>query len=259
MKDCQRCTADSCLAKIALSRLQQRFQFLSVVYMTRCQCFHASCCSQKDHLGLTWFNGAAGWFAFRSDAKAILGGLIMSSWLNVLLVMAPLGIIAHYANWSPYAVFIMNFAALIPLALLLGEVTEDLAVRFGATIGGLLNATFGNVVELILSIAALSKGLYVVIAASLIGSILSNLLLVLGKARPPKAIRLSQVVCCGIAEQIVTCGCAAVVHLLYVMAMMHCNGVHEYQFSECGLVSHVDDGFAAADEACSSRACFLFD
>ena len=56
--------------------------------------------------------------------------------------------------------------ALIPLALVLGEVTEDLAIRFGDVIGGLLNATFGNVVELILSIAALTKGLYTVVAMS---------------------------------------------------------------------------------------------
>lgn len=74
-----------------------------------------------------------------------------------------------------------NFMALIPLALLLGDVTEDLAVRFGDTVGGLLNATFGNVVEMILSIAALQQGLYTVVAASLLGSILSNLLLVLGE------------------------------------------------------------------------------
>ena len=129
----------------------------------------------------------AGWFSFKTDATAIYG-LIMSSWLNILLVTAPLGIVAHFLHWSPIAVFLLNFAALIPLALLLGEVTEDLAVRFGSTVGGLLNATFGNVVELILSIAALTKGLYVVIAASLIGSILSNLLLVLGKPIFPTTI-----------------------------------------------------------------------
>ena len=74
-----------------------------------------------------------------------------------------------------------NFFALVPLALLLGDVTEDLAVRFGDTVGGLLNATFGNVVEMILSIAALLKGLYKVVCFSLLGSILSNLLLVLGE------------------------------------------------------------------------------
>lgn len=132
-----------------------------------------------------------GWFAFKSDVKAIYG-LIMSSWMNVLLVMAPLGILSHYLHWGPVAVFLLNFAALIPLALLLGEVTEDLAVRFGSTIGGLLNATFGNVVELILSIAALTKGLYVVIAASLIGSILSNLLLVLGEVLLSSYLLLQQ-------------------------------------------------------------------
>ena len=71
-----------------------------------------------------------------------------------------------------------NLGGLIPLALLLGEVTEDLALRLGDVVGGLLNATFGNVVELILSVAALQKGLYTVVAASLLGSILSNLLLV---------------------------------------------------------------------------------
>eukprot|EP00775_Hariotina_reticulata_P012174 gene12173-12311_t len=75
---------------------------------------------------------------------------------------------------------LQNWLALVPLALLLGNVTEDLATRFGDTIGGLLNATFGNVVEIILSVAALRQGLYTVVSTSLLGSILSNLLLVLG-------------------------------------------------------------------------------
>lgn len=120
-----------------------------------------------------------GWWSFKTDVKAI-SGLIFSSWLNILLVTAPLGIMSQYLKWGATPTFILNFCALVPLALLLGEVTEDLAVRFGSTIGGLLNATFGNVVELILSVAALNKGLYIVIASSLAGSILSNLLLVLG-------------------------------------------------------------------------------
>lgn len=124
----------------------------------------------------------AGWWSFKTDVKAI-SGLVFSSWLNLLLVTAPLGIMSQYLKWGATSTFILNFCALVPLALLLGEVTEDLAVRFGSTIGGLLNATFGNVVELILSVAALNKGLYIVIASSLAGSILSNLLLVLGKFR----------------------------------------------------------------------------
>ena len=86
----------------------------------------------------------------------------------------------HLALVLIAAASLQNIIGLIPLALILGEITEDLAVRFGPTVGGLLNATFGNVVELILSIVALTKGLYTVVASSLVGSILSNLLLVLG-------------------------------------------------------------------------------
>lgn len=86
---------------------------------------------------------------------------------------------SHHGNG-----WLQNFFALVPLALILGEVTEDLAVRFGDTAGGLLNATFGNITELILSVAALTKGLNVVVAMSLIGSVLSNLLLVLGMSLP---------------------------------------------------------------------------
>ena len=100
-----------------------------------------------------------------------------------------------------------NIIGLIPLALILGEITEDLAVRFGPTIGGLLNATFGNVVELILSIVALTKGLYTVVASSLVGSILSNLLLVLGKL-PHVPCGCRPAVCMSTVTAIsVPCGC----------------------------------------------------
>lgn len=129
----------------------------------------------------TTFNRAEppGIFAPKTDAKAIWA-MLTASYMNLMLFCIPLGIVSGYLGWNPTLVFVSNFFTLIPLALILGEVTEDLAVRFGETIGGLLNATFGNVVELILSIAALQKGLYTVVATSLIGSILSNLLLVLG-------------------------------------------------------------------------------
>jgi calcium/proton exchanger cax len=107
--------------------------------------------------------------------------IVFGSWLNLLLVCVPLGIMADPVfGWGATATFALNFFALVPLALILGDITEDLAVRFGDTIGGLINATFGNVVEIILSVAALQQGLYQVVAMSLLGSILSNLLLVLG-------------------------------------------------------------------------------
>ena len=115
----------------------------------------------------------------KSDALSMLD-MLRSSKLNVLLLAVPLGVVGGILGWSPSIVFAANFAALLPLALILGELTEDLILRFGDTVGGLLNATFGNVVEMILGLAALGHGLLDVVAASLIGSILSNLLLVLG-------------------------------------------------------------------------------
>ncbi|KAK9848569.1 hypothetical protein WJX84_002308 [Apatococcus fuscideae] len=120
-----------------------------------------------------------GWWNTSGD---LIGAkkLLLGSWLNILLICLPLGWISHFVKWSPYATFLLNLISLVPLALMLGEITEDLALRFGDTVGGLLNATFGNVVELILSIIALTKELYDLVAYSLIGSVLSNLLLVLG-------------------------------------------------------------------------------
>lgn len=114
-----------------------------------------------------------------SDTRSLVD-MIGSSKLNILLLAVPLGIAGGILGWPPIVVFVANFLALLPLALILGQLTEDLILRFGETIGGLLNATFGNVVEMILGLAALSHGLMDVVAASLIGSILSNLLLVLG-------------------------------------------------------------------------------
>lgn len=74
---------------------------------------------------------------------------LASNYVNVLLVFVPLGIIAGALKWDPTAVFILNFLAIIPLASLLSFATEELSVKLGQTLGGLLNATFGNAVELI--------------------------------------------------------------------------------------------------------------
>ncbi|KAJ3027171.1 UNVERIFIED_CONTAM: hypothetical protein HDU68_004320 [Siphonaria sp. JEL0065] len=102
-------------------------------------------------------------------------------WFNVFgLVFIPLGIISSAYGWSDGSVFALNCLAIIPLAKMLDFATDQLAMRTNETIGGLLNATFGNAVELILSIMALKEGLLHVVQASMIGSILSNLLLVLG-------------------------------------------------------------------------------
>ncbi|ORX58775.1 calcium/proton exchanger [Hesseltinella vesiculosa] len=105
---------------------------------------------------------------------------MLSSRFNVLLVFVPLAILASLSNASAPWVFSLNFLAIIPLAKLLGFATEEIALRCGSTLSALLNATFGNAVELILGMVALKEGLIRVVQASCLGSILSNLLLVLG-------------------------------------------------------------------------------
>ncbi|GAA6023168.1 hypothetical protein JCM11491_003285 [Sporobolomyces phaffii] len=113
---------------------------------------------------------------WRASALAI----VKASWLNILLVFIPIGWAVHFAHLNDTIVFIFNFLAIIPLAKLLGFGTEELALRVGQALGGLLNATLGNAVELIVAIIALVKCEIQVVQSSLLGSILSNLLLVLG-------------------------------------------------------------------------------
>ncbi|KAJ2756232.1 hypothetical protein GGI19_001011 [Coemansia pectinata] len=110
----------------------------------------------------------------------VLKRSILSSWINVLLLLVPVGIAAHPAKFPDIAVFIINFFAIIPLAKILGYATEQLALHLGEAMGGLLNATFGNAVELLVGILALVKGQIEIVQTSLVGSILSNLLLVGG-------------------------------------------------------------------------------
>lgn len=106
--------------------------------------------------------------------------VLFGAWINVLLIMVPVGFAVYYARLKPVPVFIINFIAIIPLAAMLSSATEELAIRVGETLGGLLNATFGNAVELIVSVQALIKNEITIVKTSLIGSMLSNLLLVLG-------------------------------------------------------------------------------
>ncbi|CAN6648260.1 vacuolar calcium ion transporter [Trichomonascus vanleenenianus] len=106
--------------------------------------------------------------------------IFLSSYVNALLVFVPIGIVSGVLEWSAAVTFTTNFLAIIPLAALLSFATEEISEKVGQTVGGLLNATFGNAVELIVSIVALTKGEIRIVQASMLGSILSNLLLVLG-------------------------------------------------------------------------------
>lgn len=100
--------------------------------------------------------------------------------LNWLLVFVPVAIILEVIHASPVAIFVTSCLAIIPLAGLMGKATEHLAEKMGEGVGGLLNATFGNAAELIIALVALHRGLYDVVKASLTGSIIGNVLLVLG-------------------------------------------------------------------------------
>lgn len=105
---------------------------------------------------------------------------LYSNYVNILLVFVPLGIVAGAMGWNPTTVFILNFFAIVPLAAVLSFATEEISMKLGQTMGGLLNATFGNAVELIVSVVALKDNQIRIVQSSMLGSILSNMLLVLG-------------------------------------------------------------------------------
>ena len=101
-------------------------------------------------------------------------------WQRVMLAFVPISILAAVFHAAPAWVFVTTCLAIIPLAGMMGVATEELAKYRGQAIGGLLNATFGNATELIIAIVAVFNGEVEVVRASLIGSIVGNLLLVLG-------------------------------------------------------------------------------
>lgn len=100
--------------------------------------------------------------------------------LDYLLLAAPVAGAAQALHWSGVLLFFASGLAIVPLARLIGAATEELAGRVGAAAGGLLNATFGNATELIIAVVALEAGRADVVKASLVGSILGNVLTVLG-------------------------------------------------------------------------------
>jgi Ca2+:H+ antiporter len=99
---------------------------------------------------------------------------------GVLFAALPLSWYLAWAHAAPTLVLVVACLGVLPLAGLMGEATEHLAARTGPTVGGLLNATFGNAAELIIAIVALRRGLVDLVKASITGSILGNLLLILG-------------------------------------------------------------------------------
>ena len=115
-----------------------------------------------------------------SWAVVSLKPLLKGGPVQILLVFLPLGILAGQLEWNPSLVFLLNLLAIVPLAATLSFVTEELSTYTGSTIGALLNSTFGNAPELIVSTVALVNGEIRIVQASMLGAILSNILLGLG-------------------------------------------------------------------------------
>jgi len=104
----------------------------------------------------------------------------MDGLFRAMLLFVPIAIWASFTETSPVILFFLCALAIVPLAKFIGESTEELATHTSPALGGLLNATFGNATELIIGLLALHAGLIEVVKASITGSIIGNLLLVLG-------------------------------------------------------------------------------
>ncbi|KAJ3754380.1 calcium proton exchanger [Lentinula raphanica] len=118
--------------------------------------------------------------------------IICSSWINLLLVCIPVSWALNFATDNDTLIFVFSFLAIIPLAKLLAFATDELSMRVGQTLAGLINATLGNAVELIVAIIALTQCKLHIVQSSLIGSMLSNLLLVLGMCFFAGGVRFSE-------------------------------------------------------------------
>ncbi len=116
--------------------------------------------------------------------KRGIGGLLTGpdGWPYLLVPFIPAAVVLEVIGASPTVIFFVAALGIIPTAALMGRATEELAERAGPGIGGLLNVTFGNAPELIIAMFALAEGLQEVVKASIIGSIIGNVLLVLGAA-----------------------------------------------------------------------------
>jgi Ca2+:H+ antiporter len=117
-----------------------------------------------------------------SPVSALRQSVAAFGWSAYLLPFLPIAVVLEVVHADPVLVFAASALGVIPTASLMGTATEELAARSGPGIGGLLNVTFGNAPELIIALFALGAGLHEVVKASIIGSILGNILLVMGAA-----------------------------------------------------------------------------
>lgn len=109
--------------------------------------------NQFSHLsqGKPLYEDDRAWVRWPMNFLHLTWQTLSSNYVNVLLVFVPVGIVLGALDMNPTAVFIVNFLAIMPLAALLSFATEELSAKMGQTLGGLMNASFGNAVELIVS------------------------------------------------------------------------------------------------------------
>lgn len=151
-----------------------------------------------------------------------LKNAVCHSWINVLLIAVPAGIAVEAAGLNASVIFAVNAVAIVPLAGMLALATEAVAARLGDTMGALLNVSFGNAVELIIFIIALVKNEIRIVQASLLGSILANLLLILGMAFLLGGLRFREQVYNSTVTQMSACLLSlSVMSLLLPVSMPH--------------------------------------
>ncbi|MFM9266726.1 calcium/proton exchanger [Tychonema sp. BBK16] len=158
-----------------------------------------------------------------------------------LLIFIPISIAAEYLHWGSLTVFITSALAIIPLAIWLSTATEEVAIVTGPSIGGLLNAIFGNATELIIAIVALKAGLIDIVKASITGTIISNLLLVMGLSMLLGGIRYKEQEFKPIIARVngSTMTLAVIAILLPTMVIYTSNGVEPAAIQNLSLITAI--------------------
>ncbi|MCC3527364.1 MAG: calcium/proton exchanger [Microcoleus sp. PH2017_22_RUC_O_B] len=158
-----------------------------------------------------------------------------------LLIFIPISIAAEYLHWGSLVVFITSALGIIPLAIWLSTATEEVAIVTGPSIGGLLNAVFGNATELIIAIVALRAGLIDIVKASITGTIISNLLLVMGLSMLLGGIRYKEQEFKPVIARVngSTMTLAVIAILLPTMVIYTSNGVEPAAIQNLSLITAI--------------------
>jgi Ca2+:H+ antiporter len=156
---------------------------------------------------------------------------LFTSWLDYLLIFVPATVALELFRADPVLIFVSAGLAIIPLAGLLGRATEHLTTHVGAGIGALLNASLGNAAELIIALVALRAGLHDVVKASLTGSILGNILLVLGVSMIPALFHFTAADRGVAIEHTLSLEISLVLFAIYIASLLFSLKTHRHLFA----------------------------